>query len=137
MKDVNTCSSKYGYILSINNIIISEVRISSATSLPVAVVKYDVVTLKPKEGDTFRGVCVILKEDAILVRVRNVMFIRIPFMKLVHHSFDKAKNVYVSNNEKKWSSVRIGDELDVLVYAVRCDKNVNGKHEFKCIGELR
>jgi DNA-directed RNA polymerase subunit E'/Rpb7 len=126
---VGKCDQELGYILKIyDNITVLGNTVSSAGSGIFFNTRFDIKTLKPKEGCVYEGnVCLVFSEG-IFVEVANKMKILIHVDKMNGYKYSKTKNIF----KKGTKTIMIGDKLEITIEKVKYEKQ-----NFNCLGSLK
>jgi DNA-directed RNA polymerase subunit E'/Rpb7 len=126
---LNKCDDTYGYILKIyKKIHILGNSVSSATSDVFFHVEFCIKAMKPNKGDEYTGKVCMIFSNGVFVQVEGKMKVLIPSTKLTSYTYNKDTNSF----QKKRSSIKVGDELEVVIDLVKYEKQ-----NFSCIGSLK
>ena len=125
-KMIGYCDQVYGYITKIDDILIIDNYISTASTGTFFVVQFSIESLKPSVGNEYTGTVCMVFDHGIFVEVENKMKVLIPCDKMLDFKFcgDKFKN--------KTDSIYTGDVIETIITSIKYEK-----HNFNCIGSLK
>ena len=124
----NTCTLKYGYIISVNKIInLGSNIIAPANSLVIYDVTYEAETLLPHSGLVINGNVCMIFENGILVDIYGKTQVLVPSENM--NGFEFSNNSFIHSTKNK---ISIGSNVIVKITMVKYEKK-----EFKCIGKLK
>ena len=123
----DTCTLKYGYIMSVNKIIkLGSNIIAPANSLVIYDVTYEAETILPSPGLILDGDVCMIFENGILVDICGKTQILVPLENMEGYKFDN--NSFVQDKDE----ICVGCNVTIIITMVKYEKK-----EFKCIGKLK
>lgn len=122
------CDQEIGYILSVNNDDVNVIKnvVSPDSKGLFFTISYTVNRLKPEINQEYKGVIVMILEDAIFVEIESVLKVVVSMWK--HPDYVYKKETF-SNGKR---TLKVGDPIKVVITLYRYQDS-----SFNCIGTLK
>src|SRR3990167_7256195 len=133
----NQCFKKFGYITKVNSLLaVRDNVISSASSRALFDVKFDVSTLRPELGATFKGEVCLCSDIGVLVQIKSDLTDVFKILITSHtlrgsrgYVFDDIARIFISKDGK--TTIEPGSSIEVVITQIKYENR-----EFKCIGRV-